>query len=155
MIEEADGLLLVCNKRRDGSCDWSPPGGVIDPREDVLVGLTREVREETGLVVESWSPAIYSVHIDAPGMGWQLDATVHRAEVWSGSLVLEDPDGIVVDADFVLAAQCGERMSGAHPWVGEPLAEWIVERWDDPKAFGYLLEGTDRASAHLVRLPPG
>ena len=43
------GLLLVRNRRRNGSWDWSPPGGVIDQGETVLVGLTREVAEETGV----------------------------------------------------------------------------------------------------------
>src|SRR5205823_11367271 len=30
LVENHDGLLLVQNRRRDGSLDWSPPGGVID-----------------------------------------------------------------------------------------------------------------------------
>ena len=30
VIEGPAGLLLVRNRRRDGSFDWSPPGGVID-----------------------------------------------------------------------------------------------------------------------------
>ena len=30
LVESHDGLLLVQNRRRDGSLDWSPPGGVID-----------------------------------------------------------------------------------------------------------------------------
>ena len=45
VIEGADGLLLVRNRRRDGSEDWSPPGGVIDEGETILEGLTREVAE--------------------------------------------------------------------------------------------------------------
>ena len=37
--------------RRNGSSDWTPPGGVIEVAdgESVLDGLTREVAEETGL----------------------------------------------------------------------------------------------------------
>ena len=30
VLEHGDGLLLVCNQRRNGSLDWSTPGGVID-----------------------------------------------------------------------------------------------------------------------------
>ena len=31
VIEDPDRVLLVENRRRNGSTDWSPPGGVIDP----------------------------------------------------------------------------------------------------------------------------
>ena len=46
------GLLLVRNRRRNGSHDWSPPGGVIEPSESMVDGLTREVVEETGVEVD-------------------------------------------------------------------------------------------------------
>ena len=39
LIESDDGLLLVRNRRRDGSHDWSTPGGVIEEGEDLLDGL--------------------------------------------------------------------------------------------------------------------
>ena len=55
VIEGPSGLLLVQNRRRDGSFDWSPPGGVIDAGETVLEGIGREVVEETGLVVTEWA----------------------------------------------------------------------------------------------------
>ena len=54
LIRHGDGLVLVANRRRDGSIDWTPPGGVIDDGESVLAGLHREVLEETGLVVDGW-----------------------------------------------------------------------------------------------------
>ena len=52
LIRHGDGLVMVANRRRDGSIDWTPPGGVIDAGEALLEGLAREVREETGLEVE-------------------------------------------------------------------------------------------------------
>ena len=36
---------------------WMPPGGHLDPNEDPVAGALREVREETGLNVELFSPA--------------------------------------------------------------------------------------------------
>src|SRR3954452_23252951 len=63
LVEGPDGLLLVQNRRRDGSLDWSPPGGVIEisDGESVTDGLSREVLEETGLRVDDWDGPVYSV----------------------------------------------------------------------------------------------
>ena len=66
VIEGPMGVLLVRNRRRDGSFDWSPPGGVIDPGESVIDGLTREVLEETGLQVTVWSEIVYEISASAP-----------------------------------------------------------------------------------------
>ena len=69
VIEGPEGILLVQNQRRGGRIDWSPPGGVIDDGEDVLTGLSREVREETGLIVTRWEGPIYTIEATAPDLG--------------------------------------------------------------------------------------
>jgi 8-oxo-dGTP diphosphatase len=35
---------------------WEPPGGRLEPGEDPILGLMREVREETGLYIEVLNP---------------------------------------------------------------------------------------------------
>jgi 8-oxo-dGTP pyrophosphatase MutT (NUDIX family) len=45
-----EGRVLAI-RRRDNS-HWEPPGGVLDRDESIPEGLVREVREETGLIVE-------------------------------------------------------------------------------------------------------
>ncbi len=99
-----DGLLLVQNRRRGGGHDWSPPGGVIEVHdgEGLVDGLTREVEEETGLRVTAWTGPIWSVTTEAAGLGWRLTAEVHLAVAWEGSIRIDDPDGIVVDAGVEL-----------------------------------------------------
>jgi len=61
VVVSDEGLLLVQNRRRNGSFDWSPPGGVIEVAdgETVVDGLTREVEEETGLRVLEWAGPLY------------------------------------------------------------------------------------------------
>ena len=59
VIERQDQILLVRNRRRNGDHDWTTPGGVVDAGETVLEALGREVTEETGLIVSSWSTALY------------------------------------------------------------------------------------------------
>jgi 8-oxo-dGTP pyrophosphatase MutT (NUDIX family) len=113
LIESDDGLLLVRNRRRDGSHDWSTPGGVIEEGEDLLAGLAREVEEETGLVVTEWVGPVYEVRIVAPQMGWRLRVEAHRAIVQRRAA---DPDGIVVDASGS-ARTSTRRTSARHAMV--------------------------------------
>jgi len=152
LVEGPEGLLLVRNRRRDGSLDWSPPGGVIDAGETVAGGLTREVEEETGLRVRSWEGPVYAVETVAEDMGWHMRAEVHRAVEYEGDLRVGDPDGIVVDARFVPIDGCAEHLDGSHPWVVEPLAAWLLERWTERRHFRYRVSGVDRTSAVVVRL---
>ena len=81
-----DGLLLVRNRRRNGALDWSPPGGVIDEGETLLAGLTREVVEETGVVVARWQGPVYEVEVEAPDLGWHLRVEAHMAVDFAGEV---------------------------------------------------------------------
>lgn len=157
VIEGPDGLLLVQNRRRNGSTDWSTPGGVIDPGESVLEGLTREVAEETGLVVSAWSGPLYRVEVVAPALGWDLHVEVHAADSFTGDLVVDDPDGIVIDARFVPVGDHLELLAGNQPWVGEPLCEWVDVRWDHRRGpvptFGFQLQGDSVSGATVTRTP--
>ena len=154
VIEGPNGVLLVRNRRRDGSLDWSPPGGVIAPGEEVRLGLAREILEETGLMVTGWEGPIYKADAVAVDLGWHLRAEVHRAVTYVGFLRPDDPDGIVVDARFIPLAACAVMLEDAHPWVVEPLAAWLAERWgpDAQRGFHYQVNGTDRASLTVTRL---
>ncbi|QYC45784.1 hypothetical protein Nocox_41205 [Nonomuraea coxensis DSM 45129] len=49
VVDDQQRALLV--QRRDNG-HWEAPGGVLELEEDVVSGLRREVREETGLEVE-------------------------------------------------------------------------------------------------------
>jgi 8-oxo-dGTP diphosphatase len=146
------GVLLVENLRHNGTSDWTTPGGVIDEGEQLLHGLTREVREETGLQVVSWSGLLYEIVAEAPGLGWRLRVEVHRALQVAGELRIgDDPDGIVVAADWVATADCARLLDGAHPWVREPLLEWVTERFDAPRTFRYQILGDRAADLSVTR----
>lgn len=154
LVEGPDGLLLVCNRRRDGSLDWTPPGGVIElgDGESVVDGLTREVLEETGLLVTEWAGPVYEVTAEAEGLGWRLRVEVHVAVAYEGELAPDDPDGIVVDARFVPVPDCAGRLAGCHRWVSEPLGDWLAERWAGARAYAYRVDGGAGGAVSVVRL---
>lgn len=154
VVEGPAGLLLVQNRRRNGELDWSTPGGVVEVSagETVLDGLTREVHEETGIEVAAWSGPLYVVDVEAPGLGWHLHVEVHRAVEFAGDLRIEDVDGIVIDARYVPVASCGPHLEACPPWVREPLAAWLEERWVDRREWRYRVDGRSRDEMHVQRL---
>jgi len=155
LVESGAGLLLVCNQRRNGLTDWSTPGGVIDATDDSLLdGLTREVAEETGLLVTGWEGPLYEVRASAAEMGWSLRCEVHRALHYEGELTVDDPDGIVIDARFAPVDECAAILAACAPWVGEPLAEWLAHRWGPREAREYVYEvtGADRRALRAIRV---
>ena len=152
IIEHEGALLLVQNRRRNGSLDWSTPGGVVEPGEAVLEGLTREVLEETGVVVHEWDQLVYTVETIAVEMGWHLEVEVHRASTWSGEITIDDPDGIVEEARFVAVEEAVQLLGGSSPWVSEPMLSWLEDRWSQTRAYQFRLTGTDRATATVARI---
>ena len=141
VLVDERGLLLVKNQRRNGDLDWSTPGGVVDPGESAIEGLTREVAEETGLQVSGWQGPIYRVEVLAPDAGFFLAVEAHRAAAFTGTVAIEDPDGIVVGAEFVDLAGAGDRLGDAPPWVAEPLLAHLTTGIDDGRTFRYQVEG--------------
>ncbi len=141
LIEHEGQLLLVQNRRRNGACDWTTPGGVIEvgDGESVVDGLTREVAEETGIHVSAWTGPVYEVEAVAEGLGWTLRAEIHRAVSWDGQLVVDDPDGIVVDARFVPFVAAAGYLDGCPRGCASRSAPgwWSGGRRDGPIVTGW------------------
>jgi 8-oxo-dGTP diphosphatase len=150
LIRHADGLVLVANRRRDGSLDWTPPGGVIDAGESVLNGLAREVQEETGLVVDGWAGQRYSVVVEAPGMGWKMSVAAWEVAAVSGEIAIADPDGIVEQVRHVSRDEGERLLSGSAAWLRIPIAGWLDGATD--ASYHFVVDGTDRATATARRI---
>ncbi len=150
LIRHGDGLILVCNRRRDRSLEWTPPGGVIDHGETLLQGLEREVREETGLVVRSWACCSYKVTVDAPDMGWRLKVEAWEATGVDGDIEIADPDGIVEEVRHVAGVDAPGLLAASPPWVHAPVGAWLSG--SDVRDYRFVLRGQDRGSARIERV---
>ncbi len=150
LIRHGDGLVLVCNRRRDNSVEWTPPGGVIDQGETLLDGLTREVFEETGLVVSTWSDRCYTVTVDAPDMGWQMTVEAWETDQVNGEITIADPDGIVEEVRHSSAADALDLLTASPLWVRLPVCAWLGG--DLETHYQFELRGTDRATARAERI---
>ena len=152
IVESTGGVLMVENHRRGDHVDWSPPGGVIDPGETVLGGLTREVNEETGITVRRWVGPVYEIEAIAPDLQWTLRVEAYRAAEFEGDLEVRDPDGIVVCAEYCRGALLEQRLENSPRWVSEPLVEFLTDRWSGGRTYRYRVDGVDIRSLDVTRL---
>ncbi len=67
LVDPAERVLLVRFEFPDASV-WAPPGGGIEPGEDPIAALHRELAEETGLLDASIGPVLWArTHVGPMG----------------------------------------------------------------------------------------
>ncbi|MFC3982831.1 NUDIX hydrolase [Streptosporangium jomthongense] len=83
VIIDDQGRALLIQRRDNGH--WEAPGGILERDEDIVSGLLREVREETGLEVEP--VALTGVYKNMPR---GIVALVFRCRAVGGQLTEND-----------------------------------------------------------------
>ena len=156
LIRKDSKILLVANRRRGklhrgkrGGIDWTPPGGVIDEGESAIEALEREVYEETGLQASTWSELVYGVSVNFLKQDMALQVEVFEAIEWTGSLVINDPDLIVEEAEFFSEKACEVRLKNSPVWVREPVLAYLKGEIPSEKSFTYTAV-SDKAGNMIV-----
>jgi ADP-ribose pyrophosphatase YjhB (NUDIX family) len=85
-VLDGDAMLLVQEGKPDVRGMWSLPGGSVEAGEDPLAAARREVREETGLVVEP--TGLLGVWTDARWIWFVFAAEHQRTELVAGDDIL-------------------------------------------------------------------
>lgn len=101
LIRRDDHILLV---QQQGPADpaptWALPGGVVEEGELLTEALIREIREETGLVITEVGPLAYVTQLDHARNETHSLAFVFEVIAWSGRIQSNDPDNVIVGAEF-------------------------------------------------------
>jgi 8-oxo-dGTP diphosphatase len=101
------------------------PKGSCEEGEPLLETMCREVREETGLVVEMAELAFVTEWFVASRQEWYLQFYFH-ARVVGGELGVQEGDEDVTQVQWVSQREVRQFMN-YRPWV-EPLFTWLDER---------------------------
>lgn len=116
VLLEGDALLLVEHRKGDRGY-WLLPGGGLDHGETFFACAAREVREETGLLVEP-ERVVYLSEAIAPGGGRHIVNVFVKARLLGGTLTLPTDDIIAAARWVPLAELSGLVM---YPAIAEAL----------------------------------
>lgn len=104
LIMQDQKLLLVCD--RSGNSRWDFPGGGVDPGEDSLQALHREVQEETGLNITGDPELVcsfieYFYDIDGQA-GWESHRSYYKVATTGQANTAGNDDDITAIQAFAL-----------------------------------------------------
>lgn len=126
LLDRQGRVLLVGNDWQGyGRVRYTLPGGVVERGESTLDALSREVKEETGLIITRVHHLAYAVHVEDVRRNDRAVSFAFLAE-YDGLLNPRDPDGFIVEARFFPVEEV-ERVIPIPP-LREPLVQYLRDR---------------------------
>lgn len=122
------GDLLLVQQRFPGDTlpSWGLPGGLVEPGEELLAGLQRELLEETGLTIVGTPTIAFIIQVlRVKEEGIQEWLACHFACEVDGQISPQDPDGLVVSAYWVEEHAALEYLGTLSEYDCEPLRRWL------------------------------
>jgi 8-oxo-dGTP diphosphatase len=126
LIRREGRLLLVQQGADEAPGSWWLPGGNVEPGEDLLQALQRELSEETGLLLQGTPHIAFVVQAKHQRPDRMEEGLAfHFACEVSGQIQPQDPDQLVVAAAWLPEAEAIDYLA-ALPWYDiEPLRGWL------------------------------
>jgi len=118
VFDDLGRLLLVQRARPPAQGRWSLPGGRVEPGEEAMTAIKREVREETGLIIEIIRE-VGTVHRPAPSGGTYVIRDFLAEQVGHDTPSAGDD---AADARFVARAELDDL--ALSDGLIEALREW-------------------------------
>ena len=127
-VARRPGELLLVQQRYPGDPRpyWGLPGGQVEPGEELLTGLGRELLEETGLTLVGTPTIAFVIQIlRQTEEGHQQWLACHFACEVAGRLSPRDPDGLVLSAHWVQEQAALEHLGTDPQYHCEPLRSFL------------------------------
>jgi len=120
-----DGRVLLVREAGPDDAEplWMLPGGIVERGESVVEALRRELHEETGLVLRDGARLAFVAHVIA-AEGAHLALTFACAA--AGAVAPRDPDGYVLDAEWVDEHQALDRLARVGWYDAGPLRRYLA-----------------------------
>lgn len=127
IVRRNNEILLVKHNSEFGSKDfWTVPGGTANENENALQSVTRELKEETGLVVKNWKSIAYIAQHLNYKRNWQSIVIVFESDNYEGNLTIADPDGDIIEVDFFPIEDAIELIKEIpFPVMRDPLIDYL------------------------------
>jgi hypothetical protein len=85
-------------------------------------------------------------------MDWTLGVEVHLAESYSGELQIDDPDGIVREAEWIQRENIAELLDGQQLWLREPLLGYLNNDVPMSGEYRYRIHGSRNSELRVERI---
>ena len=165
VVIDAEGRVLIAQrpKKKHLAGGWEFPGGKLEPGEERLAGLSRELREEIGIAIAKPRPLMRVRH-DYPTREILLDVWVVRSYTgvpaglegqalrWCPQQDLGSADLLPADKPIIAALRLPERLKQVFTgWYGITDLSSLRESTHHGRLRGVFVEGKEDSAA-AVRL---
>ena len=136
-------ILMVGNDYGGDELVWNLPGGAVDPGEDLLQAVARELYEETGLTALEIGPLVWIVQGILKNNRPFIIGFAFEITTWEGEVSVENEveQGDVQQARFV---PFDEAVACLIPGNQTAFRDWLAGSADLPRIYQITPDGTRR-----------